>query len=511
MRFFLSKRSSGIILHPTSFFGPYGCGDLGESSIETINWLKKAGQNILQILPLGPTGYGDSPYQPFSSFAGTPYIISFDELIKKGYLNKNDIVDYPDSDKKRVNYYSLYINNFKILLKAYTNFVKKIPDDYIEFSNDNNFWLDGYALFMALKDYNNGASWDKWDENYRNYKEIKKLPEEIDDLKEFYKFVQWEFFCQWRKFKDYANKNGITIIGDAPIFVSYDSAEVWANQELFKLDKNGRPLVVAGVPPDYFSETGQLWGNPIYKWNLMKNNNFKWWKKRISHLLKRVDCLRIDHFRGFEAYWEIKYGEKTAVNGKWVKAPGYELFNSLKGEYKDKLPEVIIAEDLGVITDEVIKLRDSFNLPGMKIFEFANFPASDSNLSDDFINLFSNDAYLPDNYTENCIAYPGTHDNDTIIGWFKSLSDRKQNDILNYLKITDKLDLNYAIINSLLESKADRVIFLMQDILKLDSESRMNKPGTLGNHNWSYRVLKEQLTDELAENLYNLTKKSGRI
>jgi len=507
----LTKRLSGIILHPTSFFGPYGCGDLGESSLEIIDWMKKAGQGILQVLPLGPTGYGDSPYQSFSSFAGTPYIISFDELIKKGYLNKNDLAEYPQSDKKWVNYYSLYINNFKILLKAYSNFVKKIPAGYIKFSKENCYWLDSYALFMALKDFNNGASWDKWDENFRNYKELDKLPEEIDELKEFYKFIQWEFYSQWSEFKEYANKNGILIIGDAPIFVSYDSADVWANQELYKLDKKGMPLVVAGVPPDYFSETGQLWGNPIYKWHLMKKDGFDWWKKRIRHLLKLVDSIRIDHFRGFEAYWEIKFGEKTAINGKWTKAPGNDLFNSLKMEYKDKLHEIIIAEDLGVITDEVINLRDTFNLPGMRIFEFANFPSSDKNLSDDFINKFSNDAYLPDNYSENCIAYPGSHDNDTITGWYNSLSEEKQIDILNYLKITDKKDLNYAIINSLLESKAERVIFLMQDILELGSDSRMNKPGTLGNHNWSFRILKEQLTDTLAEKLYNLVKKSGRI
>ncbi len=509
----MNKRVSGILIHPTSFIGPYGCGDLGDGAKKIIDWLKKAGQTILQTLPLGPTGYGNSPYQAFSAFAGTPYIISFDELIKKGYLKKNDLDDYPKFDPKRVDYYGLYINNFKILNIAYKNLKKnKLPDDFFEFCMENSYWLEDYALFMAIKDSKNGASWDSWEQEIRNRENLHNLSTNINDLIEFYKFIQWEFYNQWQGFRKYAKDNGISIIGDAPIFASYDSADIWANQHLFFLDKAGKPEVVAGVPPDYFSKTGQLWGNPIYRWDVMKKDDYDWWKKRIKYMLKFVDCIRIDHFRGFEAYWEIKYGEKTAINGKWVKVPGHDFFNSLKNEFGEKLSSIIIAEDLGVITDEVRELRDIFNLPGMRLFEFANFPTNKiENKQNDHIDNYTEDAYLPENYIENCVAYPGTHDNDTLKGWFHSLSTSKQKDILNYLGLGNDNNLNYAIIKSIMKSKANRVVFLIQDILELTSEHRMNTPGTCGTHNWSWRILEEMLTDEVAEKIYKLSKKTGRL
>ncbi len=501
------KRSSGILIHPTSFFGKYICGQLDYDAKKIIDWLKKAGQSILQVLPLGPTGYGDSPYQSFSAFAGTPYIISFDELIKKGILSKNDLADYPRGDFKRVSYYDLYINNFKILKKAFSN--TKIANDlnYEKFCNENSYWLDDYATFMAIKDMHNGASWNLWEDELRERTNLSKFIKSHKFEINFYKFIQYEFYTQWMDFKTYANNNGIKVIGDAPIFVSYDSADVWANQKIFNLSEDENPAVVAGVPPDYFSETGQLWGNPIYRWDVMLKNNFDWWKKRINHTLKLVDCIRIDHFRGFEAYWEIPFGEKTAINGKWVKAPGFELFNSLKEIYGENLNELIIAEDLGVITDEVKFLRDYFKFPGMRIFEFANFPKFDAKDNDEAFK----DGYLPENYIKNCIAYPGTHDNDTLLGWYESLDKQKKHDILHYLKIKDKNELNYAVIKKMLDSKADRIVFLMQDVLELPTESRLNKPGTCGIHNWSWKLEERLLTDSYAEKLYDLTKSSGRI
>lgn len=508
----MSKKASGILIHPTSFFGPYGCGDLGEGAYRFVDWLKKAGQKILQVLPLGPTGFGDSPYQSFSAFAGTPYVISFDKLIEKGLLAKEDLKDYPKFEPKRVDYYGIYINNFKILRKAFDNFKNlKENKEYKDFTKENSFWLDDYALFMAIKDSKNGASWDAWEDDLKLRKNLSDVSDAVKDSSNFYKFIQFEFFQQWTEFKKYAEKQGVEIVGDAPIFVSYDSADVWANQSLFYLDKNGKPEIVAGVPPDYFSETGQLWGNPHYKWTEMKKDDYSWWKRRIGHLLQFVDCVRVDHFRGFEAYWEVKYGEPTAMNGKWVKAPGMDFFNSLKKEYGEKLGDIVIAEDLGIITKEVNELKNTYKLPGMKIFEFA--PFSKGTFTDD--NGVEKDnskhPYLPDNYEENCVGYPGTHDNDTLYGWFYALDSIKQKEVMDYLSISDKGLLNWAVIEKLLNSKANRVVFTIQDVLGLTSDCRMNTPGTCGIHNWSWRITEKLLTDETASKLLNLTKKSGRF
>jgi len=517
----LSIRRSGILIHPTSFPGKYGCGDLGKGAYKIIDLLKENGQTILQVLPLNPTGFGDSPYSSFSAFAGNPYMISFDILIKKKYLTKEDLADYPKFDPGRIDYGQIYYHNFRILRKAYENFKKsKLPRDYNKFLRQNKYWLDDYALFMAIKDSKNGASWDLWEPELRLRTGLDKVSDKIKDDANFYKFLQYEFHTQWIKFKKYANKNGIMIIGDAPIFVAYDSSDVWANQNLFCLDKEGKPEVVTGVPPDYFSKTGQLWGSPHYRWNVMKKNKFSWWKKRIAHLLKYVDCIRIDHFRGFEAYWEIKYGEPTAINGRWVKAPGMELFNSLKEIYGDKLKDIIIAEDLGIITKEVRELRDTFEFPGMRIFEFA--PFGKGTYTDDEGNVKDNSTapYLPENYIENCVAYPGTHDNDVIRGWWESLSEQTQKDVLNYLGLQGPIkwkkgynELNFKIIEKLIKSKTKWTIFLMQDILCLPKESRMNTPGTCGSHNWSWRVTDKLIKEgkECFEKLKQLTIESGRI
>lgn len=496
-------KTSGVILHPLSFYSSYPSGELDDCAKEILIWLKNSGFSLLQILPLGPTGFGNSPYQSFSSFAGTPYIISFDYLIRDGFLKQEELNDFKQGTKERVDYYFLYNNVFKILFKAFERFKNSKCENFLNFCNENEYWLQSYSFFMALKDYYNGKCWYEWNKEHKNFLFLKNINDEVKGRALFYKFIQWIFFSQWIEFKNYANKLGIKIIGDLPIFVSYDSADVWANQRLFKLKKDGKPEVVAGVPPDYFSKTGQLWGNPIYKWEALEEERFDWWIKRVSHILKIVDCVRLDHFRGFDACWEIKYGNKTAKSGRWVKTPGESLFRTLNENLMIELKDVFIAEDLGVITEDVVRLREKFKLPGMRIFEFAKFPSSNDEIIDD--------PYLPENYIENCVAYPGTHDNDTIIGWFESLSETIKNDVLHYLKIKDIKDLNYAIIEALLNSKADRVIFLMQDILCLDSTARMNKPGTMSEHNWSWRLKKEQLTLELSKKLFDLNKKYGRI
>lgn len=506
------KRRSGILIHPTSFPGTYGCGDLGDNAYKMVDILESAGQTILQTLPLGPTGFGDSPYQSFSAFAGSPYLISFDYLIKKGYLEKSDLDDYPDFDKTRVDYGGIYIHNFKILRRAYKKFKTAVQGaEYKTFVEENAFWLDDYALFMAIKDSKSGADWSIWEEELRLRTGLDSLSEKIYDDADFYKFVQYEFYIQWENFRKYANDKGILIIGDAPIFVSYDSADVWANQELFHLDHEGKPEVVAGVPPDYFSAVGQLWGNPHYKWKKMKKNGFAWWKKRIDHCLKLVDSLRIDHFRGFEAYWEIAFGAETAVNGQWVKAPGKDLFKTLKKEYGKKLEEDIIAEDLGIITPEVRKLRDEFKLPGMRIFQFAPFTEGTFD-DEDGTHDNSEHMFLPDNYIENSIAYTGTHDNDVLLGWFESAGPEEQQGILKYLGISDKKELPFAAIEKVMSSQAKWTIFPLQDVLELGNDARMNLPGSCGSMNWSWRVTEELLKEKSAnfEKLAGLTGKAQR-
>ena len=496
----VQKRFSGIIAHPTSFPSPYGIGDLGDGAFAFIDFLKAAGQSLWQCLPLGPTGYGDSPYQSFSSFAGQPLIISPDKLKEMGLLTKEDLANIPNwySDMM-VDYGPAITYKTGLLKKAYEHF-KATEDETIlsafkTFVRKNKSWLDNYALFMAIKDSQGGIAWTQWPEEYRflSAKLRRLLLKDMDDSINYYRFIQFIFFKQWDELKSYANKNGIRIIGDIPIFVSPDSADVWADKHLFQLNEKGFPLAVAGVPPDYFSATGQLWGNPLYKWEAHKEEGYAWWINRIKTQLKLVDYLRIDHFRGFEAYWSVPYGQKTAKKGKWLKGPGAQLFIAIQKALGENLP--IFAEDLGVITPEVEALRDQFNFPGMKVLQFA-FDSTDES------------TFLPYFHIENCICYTGTHDNDTTRGWYEHAKEACQDKVRRYMNC-DASVVSRDFIRTALSSVARYAIFPLQDALGLSSVARMNTPGEPAG-NWAWRFTKEDLSVGLAKDLTDLTVLYGR-
>ncbi len=491
-------RSSGILLHPTSFDGPHGIGDLGESAYRFIDFLVKGKQSIWQILPLGPTGYGDSPYASFSSFAGNPFLINLDKLVTVGDLSAVDLEDVPDFPVDSVDYG--WIINWKVPLleKAARNFLANAgvrQTDFKNFCTQNAAWLDDFALFMAVKqDYDKkaqeadvfGAMWSNyWDEDIRlrKPKAVAQWQKEKADAIALQKVLQYYFFQQWTAVKRYANEKGIQIMGDIPIFVAPDSVDVWANRELFFLDKEGKQTVVAGVPPDYFSETGQLWGNPLYNWKVMAERNFDWWLNRIRHTLKMVDVIRIDHFRGFEGYWEIPAGEKTAIKGKWVKAPGQKFFETVKKDLGE-LP--IVAEDLGLITKEVKDLRDRFGFPGMKILQFA-FDSKESG------GINATNHFLPHNHVPNSIVYTGTHDNDTTLGWYQTRTDEEKDFVRRYLGRDDH-DIIWEFLRLAASSVAKWAIVPMQDVLRLGSDARTNTPSVLGG-NWSWRYRAEALND----------------
>ena len=489
------ERSAGILLHPTSLPGKYGIGDLGNDAYSFVDFLAEAGQTLWQVFPLGPTGYGDSPYQCFSAFAGNPLLVSPDKLIEDGFLSENEINSPPPSEPGNVDYGKVIEYKKKILRTAFNNFKNNsngLDKNFNSFCKEHKEWLDDFSLFIACKDAHNGAAWSEWDKGlvHRDKSSLKEWSEKLSDDIQYNKFVQFIFLRQWKALKNYSNQKGIKIIGDMPIFIAYDSADLWANKELFTVDEDGELSFVAGVPPDYFSETGQLWGNPLYKWDEMEKDEFLWWRKRFSSLLELVDIIRIDHFRGFEAYWKIPGGSKTAEPGKWIKAPGRQLFNTVK-KYLGDLP--ILAEDLGVITKEVEELRDEFNFPGMKVLQFA----------------FGTDMekkFLPHNFVPNCVVYTGTHDNDTTRGFFEK---EKNNDgdifehaqkYLNYFNedmVTELIRIAYA-------SVAVFVVIPMQDILKLGDEARMNFPSTTGG-NWNWRFTREQLSAEIAQKYKELT------
>lgn len=496
-----NERISGILLHPTSLPSPYGIGDLGRSAYEFVDFLERAGQHLWQILPLTHTGYGDSPYQSFSAFAGQPLLISPDHLSDLGLITASDLEDIPPHDPDHVDYGTVIPWKQAIFQKAYERFSQEKYREqetyqaFLSFIRKESFWLDDYALFMACKSENGGVSWLEWDDEYRM--PAKKFLDTLRaDLKEqirFYQFLQFIFYEEWLALKTYANRHGVRIIGDIPIFVSMDSADVWANQELFQLDPEGFPLKVAGVPPDYFSATGQLWGNPLYAWEAHQKDGFSWWISRIRHQLRSLDILRIDHFRGFQAYWSIPYGEKTAIHGEWIKAPGHELFRAIRSALGDELP--IIAEDLGIITPEVNALRKSLGFPGMKVLQFAFESTGESD-------------YLPHQYKDpQCVCYTGTHDNDTTLGWYLTLEEECQDKVLRYTRCTDVADLGMDLIRTALGSIAGYAVFPLQDLLGLGSHARMNTPGVAsGNWNWRFRdgVLRGDLADTLKEitNLY---------
>lgn len=492
----MKRRSSGILMHISSLPGPYGIGDFGKGAYDFVDFLECASQKKWQILPLGITGFGDSPYQNFSVFAGNPYFIDLEEFFQKGYLNKEDIALHPLGDNpERVDYGLLYKNKTALLRIAYKRAKKEINRELEAFYEKEKTWLRDFALFMAIKKAHNDVSWLKWPQEYRNINSRAVLDFERENQDEiyFHIFVQYFFFKQWKALKNYANKKNIRIIGDIPIYVAEDSADLWRHHGLFKVDENLYPLTVAGCPPDAYSETGQLWGNPVYDWEAMERDGYTWWIDRIRASFEMYDMVRIDHFRGFEAYWEVKYGSSDAVNGKWTKGPGYKFFERIKEELGE-LP--IIAEDLGFLTDEVYELIEKTGFPGMKVLQFAFESGAESE-------------HLPHNYTRNCVVYTGTHDNNTIIGWVKKAGKRELLFARDYLKLSFEEGFNWGFIRGAFSSTADTCIIPMQDYLGLGDEARMNTPSTLGN-NWVWRMKEDALTDELAEKIAKLTRIYGR-
>jgi 4-alpha-glucanotransferase len=490
------NRKCGILLHPTSLPGPEGIGSLGAEARRFVDFMALAGQSLWQVLPLGPTAYGNSPYSCYSAFAGNPLLIDLETLADEGDISKADMVQVLPAD--RVDFPGVERLKYSALCKGAANFFAdgdgKRRDEFHHFC-DNTFWLHDFALFMALKDAHGGRGWVRWPREIacREPAELEKCLERAGAAIGEYKYMQWQFFRQWRAIKKYANERGIEIIGDIPIFVAFDSVDVWANPHLFHLDEKGRPTVVAGVPPDYFSKTGQLWGNPLYNWDVIAYHGYDWWKERMRGALDLYDIVRLDHFRGFEAYWEIPAAEKTAQKGRWVKGPGAELFNALI----DALgPIPIIAEDLGVITPDVDALRERFGFPGMKILQFA-FGSGPDNL------------YLPHNHIRETVIYTGTHDNDTTAGWFAALSKKEKRPVLHYLNSNGK-DLVGDMIRSAMASVANRAVIPLQDILRLGSSARMNIPGT-SSGNWSWRFAWDDLSTEHGAELHELTYIYGRL
>ena len=490
-----NQRECGVLLPISSLPSKYGIGCFSKSAYEFVDQLKAAGQGCWQILPLGPTSYGDSPYQSFSTFAGNPYFISLEDLIEEGVLTEKecDAVDF-GSREDDVDYEKIYKGRYKLLRKAYERSdISKNPD-FVRFQQEQAHWLGDYALFMAVKDRFEGIPWTEWAEDIRlrwnnalDYYR-KELYFEI----EFQEYMQFKFYEQWAKLKAYANRRGIRIIGDIPIYVAMDSADTWANPGLFKLDENNEPTQVAGCPPDGFSATGQLWGNPLYRWDVHKNTGFEWWIKRLAHCFNMYDVVRIDHFRGLESYWEIPADSETALNGKWVDGPKDEFFEVLIKTFGEEPP--IIAEDLGIITDDVRALRDKFGLPGMKILQFA-FEDEDSN-------------YLPYNQPYNCICYTGTHDNDTTTGWYATASEKARDKVRRYMN-TDASQVSWDFIRTCFGSPARFAIIPVQDLFCQGSDCRMNTPGK-ADGNWAYRMKKELLTSDVAKRLYDVTKLYGR-
>jgi 4-alpha-glucanotransferase len=502
-------RSSGILLHPTSLPGPYGIGDLGPEAFAFADFLKKSGQSLWQVLPLGPTGYGDSPYACYSAFAGSTLLISPDFLVKDGLLNKSDL-PVATLSEQLVEFDRVHVLKDQLLQTAYKNYKKTtsggVKIAYEDFSHRSADWLPDYALFRALKEAHGGSAWNSWEAELvrRDPAALSRAREELRDEIEAQKFYQFLFFRQWFALKKYCNQLSIKIIGDLPIFVAQDSSDVWTNPEQFKLDQNGAPLVVAGVPPDYFSATGQLWGNPLYNWDHMRRDGFRWWIRRMHASLQVVDMVRVDHFRGFAACWEIPGGDKTAERGEWVAAPGRELFTAIRKALGD-LP--IIAEDLGVITPDVVALRDECGFPGMRILQFA-FGGDTKNID------------LPHNYIPNVVAYTGTHDNDTTVGWFSSVAgtgstrdakqiERERKFCLQYLNSEGK-EIHWDFIRTVWASVANTAVVPLQDVLGLGTEARMNLPNSTEG-NWSWRFKTGALTSTLGERLLSLSRLYGRV
>ena len=503
-------RASGILLHPTSLPGRFAIGDLGPAAFAFADFLAAGGQSLWQVLPLGPTGYGDSPYAGYSAFAGNTLLISPEKLLEQGLITEADLAILPATSSPRIDFGAAHKTKGDLLAKAFANYQRatdqELRSEFETFAEQNASWLDDYAMFRALKDAHDGKPWYEWEPSVakRTRAALERGGGELHDQIEAQKFYQFLFFRQWLELKAYCNGRGIQIVGDVPIFVAHDSADVWTNPDQFKLNSDGSPIVVAGVPPDYFSQTGQYWGNPLFNWDRMAADGFKWWIERVQATLQLVDIARIDHFRGFAACWEIPGGDQTAERGRWVEAPGRELFTAIRAALGE-LP--IIAEDLGVITPDVEKLRDDFGFPGMRILQFA-FSSDTKNID------------LPHNYHQNVVVYTGTHDNDTTVGWFNSVAGKgstraaeqvecERKFCLKYLR-TDGKRIHWDFIRAVLASVANTAIVPLQDVLGLGSEARMNLPNSTSG-NWLWRFNEEDLTPELGSELRELTSLYGRM
>lgn len=497
MEMIIMSRCAGILMSISSLPSPYGIGTIGKSAYDFADFLKKAGQKIWQLLPVGPTSYGDSPYQSFSTYAGNPYMIDLDFLVRDGLLTEKDLEGRKwGENPEKVDYAQIYETRFDVLRCAFKKFKKSQPK-FKSFIKENSDWIEDYALYMAVKKNNDMKAWTEWEDEdikFRKPEAIAKYTKELKSEIDFWKFVQYTFYQQWEDFRTYVNNLGIQIMGDMPINVAMDSADTWANPDVFWLDEERQPVCVAGCPPDYFSETGQLWGNPLYNWEYLKETNYKWWFARIKSAANLFDIVRIDHFRAFDSYYAIPFPAENAIGGEWLEGPGVQFFEKMKEAIGD-IP--IVAEDLGFLTPGVIQLLKDSGYPGMKVLEFA-FDDGENNV------------FLPDKYTENSIVYSGTHDNDTIMGWFSTAKEQVVDFAKRYCNLNEEEGYNWGIIRTAYASVSKYAIIQMQDILGLGSEARMNIPSTLGG-NWVWRIKGEALTDELAARLKKLVTTYGRL
>ncbi len=492
-----TKRCSGILLPISSLPAPYGIGTLGKPAHDFLAFLKEAGQSVWQMLPLAQTGFGDSPYQSCSAFAGNPYLIDFDMLAAKALLDEKDYAEMDFGSDDAIDYEKLYIARYAVLRKAFEKFSEWYPDDYYRFCYEEGWWLEDYALYMTAKQLNGNTSYLEWPEPQRNRapEAIVQMYLEQENEVNFWKFCQYELSLQWTELKTAAKKMGIEIMGDIPIYVAADSADAWAHPELFLFDEKGLPVAVAGCPPDYFAQDGQLWGNPLYNWDYHEKTHYNWWITRLRHALRMYDRVRIDHFRAFDTYYAIPYGAKTAKNGTWENGPGIKLFDAIK----QALGEVnIVAEDLGELFESVRVLLAQTGFPGMKVLQFAFDPNCDSE-------------YLPHNHVRNCVVYPGTHDNTTVVDWLATLEEKTREKAVGYLSLNQEEGYAQGILRAALASVADLCVIPMADWLMLDAQGRINTPSTLGGTNWTWRLKKSQLSPALAESIAAKTALYGRM
>ncbi|MBR6452111.1 MAG: 4-alpha-glucanotransferase [Lachnospiraceae bacterium] len=492
-------RKSGILLPVASLPGKYGIGTFGKEAYRFVDRLKEAGQSFWQILPLGATGYGDSPYQSFSTFAGNPYYIDLESLVEEGLLTEEELAQFDFGDNEHyIDYEKIYLSRFKALRIAYENCNLEYNGAFWEFVAENRFWLEDYALFMAIKNHFDGASFSEWDEDIRLREEeaMVRYKNRYDDEINFFRFQQFCFMKQWKKLKKYANDNGVEIIGDIPIYVAFDSADTWSDPKLFQIDETGKPKAVAGCPPDAFTALGQLWGNPLYDWKYHAQTGYEWWKKRMLHCRRLYDVVRVDHFRGFDSYYAIPYGKPDAREGFWEQGPGMALFDALR----ETLGETrIIAEDLGFLTPSVLELVKKSGFPGMKVLQFAFDPNEPND-------------YLPHNYHHNCVVYTGTHDNNTLLGWLSEISPEERRFAREYMHLTGDTDEEIAegLIRLAMSSVADICIVPIQEHLGKDGSARINKPATLGD-NWKWRMTADEFTDAVVEKMRRMTWIYGRL